>query len=550
MVNLSVITSKSTNKIKGRRSLLRIGAMLVFGAVGCFLIFRVTASPAVVSFEPESQASGCVSKVNDTTASGGAAARFDGCTTNDSPLPFSRASTSTLRASNKKVFAHYFTPYPLQINNRPASEDYYATGYLNPNGESGKHAAYGGFLRERPLAMPVSGSADWQLNNMKLEVRRAIDAGLDGFAVDILSLSGYNWDRFMLLLQASHEVDPGFKLMLMPDANASATNDATALANAMAGLVNGPYGGSIFKVSGGRAVVSPFKAEGKSVDYWKTVINVMKGKGVDVAFVPCFLNYQNNVAAFAPISYGFSNWGNRNPDGNKLADLTSLANNAKSRGGIWMQPVSVQDSRPVSGAFWEANNTENLRATWAAANANAEWVQIPTWNDYSENAQISPSTHIGWSLLDLNAFYITKYKTGQNPTINKDVIYLSHRVHPANAAPTGPQTLLQTVRASTPPRDKVEVAAFLRQASTIEVNVGGTVSRVSAPAGVSTHLFDLRTGKITAKVVVNGATTASLASPFTVVSRPVVQDLMYHFVSSARGNQGIGAYNDSMSSTK
>jgi len=68
---------------------------------------------------------------------------------------------------------------------------------------------------------------------------------------------------------------------------------------------------------------------------------------------------------------------------------------AHGRGGIWMQPVSVQDERPNQSLYDEADNSENLRVTWTAAIADADWVQIPTWNDYSEGAQVAPSTGTG-----------------------------------------------------------------------------------------------------------------------------------------------------------
>jgi hypothetical protein len=59
------------------------------------------------------------------------------------------------------------------------------------------------------------------LNDMKTEVLRASNAGLDGFAVDILSISGYNWDRFKVLLEAAPQTDPNFRIMIMPDSNGS-----------------------------------------------------------------------------------------------------------------------------------------------------------------------------------------------------------------------------------------------------------------------------------------------------------------------------------------
>lgn len=52
------------------------------------------------------------------------------------------------------MFAHYFTPYPLSLDNASADGDYYTRNYLNPGGESGKHEKYGGLLRDRPLPTP------------------------------------------------------------------------------------------------------------------------------------------------------------------------------------------------------------------------------------------------------------------------------------------------------------------------------------------------------------------------------------------------------------
>ncbi|SCE09881.1 hypothetical protein GA0115252_13041, partial [Streptomyces sp. DfronAA-171] len=65
-------------------------------------------------------------------------------------LPFDLPAVKTLHASGKKVYAHYFTPYPLSLDNQAPGADYYARNYLRPEGESGKHAAYGGLLRDRP----------------------------------------------------------------------------------------------------------------------------------------------------------------------------------------------------------------------------------------------------------------------------------------------------------------------------------------------------------------------------------------------------------------
>ncbi|MEZ5224286.1 MAG: hypothetical protein R2743_22560 [Ilumatobacteraceae bacterium] len=164
-----------------------------------------------------------------------------------------------MRSSPKKAYAHFFTPFPISMDNAPSSADYYATHYLAINGEGGKHAAYGGFLRQRPLPRaPIAGST-WYLEDMKTEVRRAIAAGLDGFTVNMMGLSGVQWDRLQNLLTAAAAVDPGFDIVLMPDAATSVVADRNALAAALATLAAHP---SVGRLADGRLIVSPFYAEG------------------------------------------------------------------------------------------------------------------------------------------------------------------------------------------------------------------------------------------------------------------------------------------------
>lgn len=453
-------------------------------------------------------------------------------------LPFDLPSNATLKGSPKKVFAHYFTPYPISLDNKAATTDYYTNGYLNPAGESGKHAAYGGLLRDRPLARAPIAS-NYQLEDMKTEIRRASEAGLDGFTVDMLGLSGTHWDRLKLLLQAAPQVDGNFKIMLMPDSNSGATNDAAALAASIASIANSP---AVYKLSDGRLVVSPFYPEKRGAAYWQNFISIMKNQyGITVAFVPCFLNYNANAAAFAPFSYGFSNWGNRSPALN--ASLASNIADAHAKGKIWMQPVSVQDSRPNQGIYDEANNTENLRVTWNAAIANnAEWVQIPTWNDFSEGAQISPSANNNWGPLDISSYYLTRYKTGTWPTIKRDVLYVSHRKQPAAAKPTGGQTKLMTLRGgSSPARDTVEVLSVLPAAGNITVKVGASSYSYSAPAGLSSKTYPLSSGTVYASLSRNNALATDVTSPFAITTSPVVQNLQYHFVVSSRDGKQYAA---------
>ncbi|MER6948060.1 endo-1,3-alpha-glucanase family glycosylhydrolase [Nonomuraea sp. NPDC000554] len=451
---------------------------------------------------------------------------YDTQTAAPGPLPFDLPSTSTLRASSRKVFAHYFTPYPVSLNNKAGADDYYTKNYLNPAGEGGKHAAYGGLLRDRPLPRGVL-SGDWQLADMKTEVRTAVAAGLDGFTVDVLSLNSANWDRLKVLVKAAEAVDPGFRIVPMPDMT-SLSADAATLAASMAELAASR---SVYRLPDKRLVISPFKAENKPVAWWQSFIKIMKDKyGITVALVPVFLNFSANASAFAPISYGFSNWGNRSPA--QQSGIESNIAKAHSLNKIWMQPVSVQDERPNQSIYDEANNTENLRLTWAKSiSGGADWIQLATWNDFSEGTQFVPSVHNGHAYLDISSYYLTWLKTGKAPAITRDTLYLTHRTQKVATRPSlGTQTRFMAPRSATStPRDKVEVLSFLTRDATVKATIGGASQSYAAKAGVQAQLFPLAYGVNKASV---GSVTVS--SPWEVKQEFSVQDLQYHAVSSGR----------------
>lgn len=458
-------------------------------------------------------------------------------------LPFDMPSGSTLRASSsKRAFAHYVPSLPVSLDNRDAASDYYTRNLMDPAGEGGKHKAYGGWMRDRP-ATRAPRSGDWRLADMESEVRSARDAGLDGFILVIYSLpdtgSAQQWENANLLMKAASNVDSGFKIILQPDMTGGLKDrSAGSLAKYMAKLA--AYS-SAYRIDG-KVVVSPFTAERKSVSWWKSFKSTMSSTyGKPVAFFPLFQNERTWRSTFDPISYGMANWGNRNPRGND--PVPTHADSPLGRiaavhklGQKWMQPISVQDSRPRAGIYDEAQNTTNLRNTWAiATKGNAQFVQYATWGDYPENSVMAPTVKHGKVFLDISAYYLTKWKTGKAPTIVRDTVYLTHRTQKAAARPSYPQTKLMTLRSgSNAARDTVEALTFLKAAGTVKIKVGTASYSCAVDAGVDTCTVPLSTGTVSASVVRSGTTVAAVTSPYKVVSTPYVQDLQYVAAGSRR----------------
>lgn len=449
--------------------------------------------------------------------------------TPDDPLP---VDLSAGNGDDRLVFSHYFTAYPISIDNKASESDYYTRQYLDPAGEQGRYAAVGGLMRHRPLPRDPIDSSDWKLQDMRTEIERARSAGIDGFAVDLLAIDGYHWERVQTLVEAANEVAPDFKLMLMPDTTTRTVSDPVALAAAIASLADEP---SVHRLDDGRLVISPFAAERESPSWWADWLGLMSSEyGIEIAFVPLFNDFWSNVDEFASISYGLSMGARGSPATN--SNITMPIERAASLGKLWMQPIAVQDSRPRRSSFDEANNSENLRLTWQAAiDAQVPWVHLFTWNDYAEHTVFAPSTGTGWSALDISSYYLEWYRTGVEPTIARDALYVSHRIQPAAAVPSGGQASLMEVRQSSdPPRDTVEVLSFLTAPRDVTVTVGTSTRTYNAPAGVHAELFPLELGFVTASFAYPSGVSVEVASPYEVVAAPAVQNLLYHYVSSAR----------------
>jgi hypothetical protein len=495
------------------------------------------------------------------------------------PLPFDPASTATSRAAGKKVFAHYMEIYPLSQSNSPiGSADYYDAHFVPPGhvesfAGAKDYAQVGGMWRERPIKRnQYAAGVDWQTEDAKTEINNATSAGIDGFAVDLLTQTAgsQNDKALQALLKAATQLNNGFKIMLVPDASVLADGNAngTALANYIADMASGPYGSAVYRVNG-KIVLAPFDPESKAVNgdsgisYWQAVMAQLAARGFDNYFVPTFLAFNDTYAnAYAPMSEGMGRWGDASATVNTAANMKSFADRAHARTGksgnklIYLQPVRPQDTRPrggsgnagiADGTYWEANNSENLRNTWNGAIDNAEWVELMTWNDYAETSEIAPSTHIGYSLLDMSAYYIHRFKFGAYPAIKRDVIYVSNRDEFAGTyPPTKPavqsaaELYFMKLNSGGPARNKVEVVSFLTAPQSISVTIGGAVQTYTAPAGQSVQLFDLKNGAVSASInYANG--TKRVVNGTTVTPNPLVQDFMYRYANSARDGITVAA---------
>ncbi|SPM42973.1 hypothetical protein MNAB215_5194, partial [Mycobacterium numidiamassiliense] len=440
--------------------------------------------------------------------------------------------------NERKVFAHYMPSFPISIANKDSDRDYYTTQYLPVHGENGIHAAYGGYLRDRPLPRAVSDRPDWQLADVETEIGQAKSVGIDGFAVDVIVPRATSKVVDRILGAAAAVGD--FDILVTADVTGPlGAMDPGAFAADIAPYLSAP---GAYHLADGRAVLGAFAAEQKPAAWWMNVLDILHAKiGTPVAFVPTFLTVGDSPESFAPFSYGFSMWGGRSPDAMTDTDLgrgssMDVIQRTHQLGKLWMQPVAFQDARPGSGVFAESDNSLTNRMSWQLADQqHAEWVQLITWNDYAESTAMAPSVAHGWRILDMNAYDIAWFKSGALPAVDGDAMFVSFRDQPVNAEPTYPETsLTQAVPSSAPPRDTIEVVAFATAPSQVSLRAGSQVDTCDVGEGRTICTFPLSLGSFSATMTRAGVTVATAQSNADVTETPYTQDLQYRVVGGLR----------------
>jgi hypothetical protein len=475
----------------------------------------------------------------------------------DSPLlPFNlEAIRAPMRASSKKCFAHYFVTFPISFDN---ATDYYKDR-LNPGAVNMPAAdvLFEGQTRDKPLlamTRPLKRpEADWAVRDRADEVRQAISVGIDGWTPDILQVvqagaGRQRWDQLVETMDAVNQVgDPSFKIVPMFDSLASAVKDPQIVADHALLMAKDP---SAFKFPTGEYPIAPYAPERApnntstgAVQFWTDMLAAVRAGGVVPRFIPCFLDNWTGATcapAFQGISYGMSRWGDRYPTavtGNTLTNRNA-ATTAKTTYGqkLWMHPVAFGDTRPNQGNYFESRHFDTLVGSWMAAiDSNSDWVQIPTWSDMAEHANIQPTRNHGWAFLDVSAYFLARWKLGYFPTILRDALYVSHRTQMLTGTTyTGRATRVQTPRAGETPRDEVGVACFLTEASTVNITAGGVTTSVAAPAGFSVQRAPLKLGAVSAEAVRGGVAVSAVVSPHKVVASRIADDWNYYAAGSLR----------------
>jgi hypothetical protein len=440
-------------------------------------------------------------------------------------LPFAMPDQASLRAEKPKVFAHYFTQFPRSFDNQPAAEDYYSLGYLVPEGENGKFRGQGGFLRQRPQHRSPQVGLKWQEADCLWEVATAAASGIDGFCLNLLDSdrAGAHWRRSLAIIAAAESV-PGFSIVLMPDVTSSFKDPAEVVA-AMVELSKSP---AIYRMPDGRVVVAPYCPQIHPDAWWQEVTSGCAAQGLRIALFPVLQSIEKHFDRFAKQSVGMSEWGLRTVA--TATDRPPFAQQCHERGLLWMEPICPQDMRAKDLFLFEAANTRLFRGMWMRAiEKQADWVQLITWNDYSEASEIAPSSGTDWLFMDLTAWFSVRFKTGAWPKIIRDSGWLVHRTQRSELKPTA-QTKPFFFRDAAAV-DEVEAVLWLTAPADVMLTSGDQTRTQRMPAGLASLTVPLRLGTPTVRVTRSGALVLAGESRWPVVAAAPYQDLLYRATS-------------------
>lgn len=450
------------------------------------------------------------------------------------PSPGLFFTLPNVSTTTKKMMAHYFY-YPISLDDATPSQDYYANGFLAPNGEGGVHAATGGMFRNRPKPrQPLGG--DWQLTDAKTDIANARSVGIDGFFCDMLwmdpnSNAGWPMLRYLKLRDAAVDT-PGFLVVPMFDCNAGAVD-----VNNLANLIKPYFGRASTWMDGGKMIVGGYGTENNTPAWWSSLATACLNAGITggVKFVHAF---NGGALSGYPDVYAAGSWGpGTDPafisSGSGTDPATVRAQGIKYLGPVWLQDVRVS-------SFWsEALNTKALTASWDRVILdNADVVQLCTWGDFSEGSEFMDTASCGRVACDISAYYAARWKTGAYPQILRDALYLSYRNHVSGAPIRGPQTQFMWKRGPTAMAYNVEALVFLTAPATVTITVAGQSTNFNAVAGMSRFTVPAAAGSVSAKVTRGGTDTASV-SPSVVIRPDLWVECRHYFMfGSIRGTAG------------
>lgn len=469
-------------------------------------------------------------------------------------LPFDRPSRKVLASSPRKVVAHWAV-LPLRYYSRQNSYDGYVDA-LDPSGEKGKHFGAGGYVRNRPIPAPMPLPDGFAKQGAYQDIQLAAEIGVDAFMMDCwYGPEDWRWihelgGMFDAADLYSTENDPGFSVAPNIDGYivaahikqqpASKNFEPERFADNFAQFKDRR---SFLKVDG-KYVIGVFAPESLPLEWFQAFRARLGTHGMNVHFMAFFLDptYREKYAAAFDVYSRF--------DVVPYSIIESEAKDrdwAKERGLGFVSGVGQSYDRPDGGMTTESGGFQTEIGSWERAISDkADMAHIVTWNDHYEGSNLRPNTGSQYAYYDIAAYYIAWYKTGERPSIVRDVLYYMHRMHATTASydpalqrsPTVSKNLL-------PLEDSIYLLGFLKSGGTMSIRSGGHDYSKTFGPGMHTLTAPLSADdRPRFSLKVDDNTTIEFSSAFNTRGKSVKWHDFYYRGGSSTRSPVPGVQND------
>lgn len=453
------------------------------------------------------------------------------------------AQDPAILGNTRKVFTHWFPPFPIHIDN-PATRagTYYARNYYPVTGSA--YADRGGYIDTGPIwpgQFTVPNAQGWSLATQDgaKDIQDASAFGIDGFVVDLITRFG-NQPSYVtgLLNAASALAVPNFYVIAMVDCNGSLVDSVTDTADKVEEFWGRP---STYMIDG-KMVVSSFKGEGKDTVWWQSLIDELATRGVPISLWLGFLNYGQR-GNYSALTIGEGAWG-EGSDPTTTAAVSDRTATSHASGKLYLHPLQGHSVRRRNSLWEEDRGLTGQQVHWDKAIAEGpDAIQLVTWNDYTEGGEVAPNEARGYIPMAVDGFRMHEYKLGYEPPILADELIIAHPS--MNRSIQGSvQSIHMTqwnrglVRSS--PQNIVQVTCYLTAAADVSVTVAGSTTSHSQPAGHSVIEVPLAIGANPSATAIRGGTTvATVTSIAPVVGAAKVDDRQYYLTSAIHQASGL-----------
>jgi glucan endo-1,3-alpha-glucosidase len=413
------------------------------------------------------------------------------------------------------------------LNGLPAASTFKVVGNLPGNGEtnSNPHLVFAHYM----VAFATYGES---VEAYRKEIMEAQAANIDGFALNVGAwddIQSYYKRRVELIYQAAEQLGTGFKLFFSVD-----FEDPTNIVNMVESYANRTnsfrYQGKIVLSSYGHNDVP--SAGWPGMDWTNAILGKLRQDGYPVFFIPYFfsdpveelpnsIDATNVLNKYAGILDGLFDFAVGGELEDTIASNAQYAYVVNQSGKVSMTSVypnywgCVQYT--IGRRYYESLGGEGTELQWdQLIGYSPDWVEIVTWNDFNESTYVSPAinpgqypqsasissprrnTHAGY--LELSKYYITWYKSGSQPAIDRDALFYFYRIQPRDLMITNdiPVTwIAQYVQ------DELFLTTMLKSPARLVVTSGGVrteyeqasgISHVRVPFQVGAQTFELWRG--------------------------------------------------------